>query len=58
MPSKTRFLLNNQEIETSEPPGMLVLDYLRQQQKLMGTKEGCKEGDCGACTVLIGEMNG
>jgi xanthine dehydrogenase small subunit len=53
-----RFLLNNQEIETREHPGMLVLDYLRRQQKLMGTKEGCKEGDCGACTVLIGEIEG
>jgi len=58
MSTEICFLLNNQEITTSEHPGMLVLDYLRRQQNLMGTKEGCKEGDCGACTVLIGEMNG
>ena len=58
MSTKTQFLLNNQETETSEHPGMLVLDYLRRQQKLTGTKEGCKEGDCGACTVLIGEATG
>lgn len=58
MSSETHFLLNNQQIETSEHPGMLVLDYLRRQQKLMGTKEGCKEGDCGACTVLVGESKG
>lgn len=58
MSAKIHFILNNQEIETSEHPGVLVLDYVRRQQKLMGTKEGCKEGDCGACTVLIGEING
>jgi len=57
MSNKTHFVLNNQEIVASEHPGMLALDYLRRQQKLMGTKEGCKEGDCGACTVLIGELN-
>lgn len=58
MSSKTHFLLNDQEISTSEHPGILVLDYLRRQQKLIGTKEGCKEGDCGACTVLVGEVRG
>jgi len=57
MLAKINFLINNEEIESSDHPGMLVLDYLRRQQKLMGTKEGCKEGDCGACTVLIGELN-
>jgi xanthine dehydrogenase small subunit len=58
MSAKTQFLLNDQEISTLKHPGILVLDYLRRQQKLMGTKEGCKEGDCGACTVLIGEATG
>lgn len=52
----TEFILNHNSILTDEPPGRLVLDYLRHVQRLTGTKEGCKEGDCGACTVLIGEL--
>ncbi len=52
------FLLNNHEVTTKEPSGGLVLDYLRQKERLVGTKEGCKEGDCGACMVLIGELLG
>ncbi len=58
MSTPVRFWLNNREIETTAPPGMLVLDFLRHRVELMGTKEGCKEGDCGACTVLIGELAG
>lgn len=50
------FILNNKVVETSQHPGMSLLDYLRQEAHLTGTKEGCKEGDCGACTVLIGEL--
>jgi len=38
------------------PPGMVLLDFIRYQQQLMGTKIGCNEGDCGACTILIGEQ--
>ena len=56
MTNQIHFLLNDCEISTSESPGLLVLDYLRHHAKLMGTKEGCKEGDCGACTVLLGEL--
>lgn len=37
---------------------MLLLDFIRYNQNLRGTKIGCREGDCGACTVLTGEING
>jgi xanthine dehydrogenase small subunit len=51
-----RFILNEKEIATSLPPGMVLLDFIRYHQHLMGTKIGCREGDCGACTVLVGEL--
>ena len=53
-----RFILNNQDIETDLPPGTTVLDFVRYHQNLKGTKIGCREGDCGACTVLVGEFVG
>lgn len=58
MSSKIHFFLNDTEIHADEHPGIPVLDYLRRIQRLMGTKEGCREGDCGACAVLVGELNG
>lgn len=51
-----RFILNDVEIKTGLQPGMLVLDLIRYQQHLTGTKIGCREGDCGACTILVGEI--
>ena len=50
------FILNNKEIRTPLPSGTTVLDFVRYNQYLTGTKIGCREGDCGACTVLVGEL--
>ena len=58
MAPTTRFILNDREVETGAAAGLLVLDFLREHERLTGTKEGCKEGDCGACAILIGELNG
>ena len=54
--SLIRFILNEKEVATSLPPGMALLDFIRYHQHLMGTKIGCREGDCGACTILVGEI--
>ena len=51
-----RFILNDHTIETDLSPGSTVLDFVRYRQNLKGTKIGCREGDCGACTVLVGEL--
>ncbi len=51
-----RFILNEKEISTSLPPGMVLLDFIRYHQHLVGTKIGCREGDCGACAILVGEI--
>ncbi len=51
-----RFILNDKEVSVNLPTGTLLLDYVRYHQHLTGTKIGCREGDCGACTVLIGEL--
>jgi xanthine dehydrogenase small subunit len=52
-----RFLRRGQIVEYWAPtPTRTVLDYLRLEEKSRGTKEGCNEGDCGACTVAIGSL--
>lgn len=51
------FILNDRSIKTDKPGGMTLLDFIRYEKHLMGTKIGCREGDCGACTVLIGSLS-
>ena len=50
------FYLNDQLVRASEPPASALLDFVRYHEHLTGTKIGCREGDCGACTVLVGEL--
>ncbi len=47
------FELNGQPAEVAARPGQRLLDLLRGPLRLTGTKEGCSEGECGACTVMV-----
>ncbi len=48
-----KFVLNGQPADVDAPPLKRLLDVLREECGLSGTKEGCGEGECGACTVLL-----
>ena len=54
-----RFILNGEDVALSDVPATrTLLDFLRLDRRLTGSKEGCAEGDCGACTVLVGRLKG
>ena len=56
--SEIRFILNDHDVLLSQIGASdTLLEYLRLNQGLHGTKEGCAEGDCGACTVLVGRLH-
>lgn len=55
--STIRFILDGEVVSVDNPdPTRSVLQYLREDLNRCGTKEGCAEGDCGACTVVVGDL--
>ena len=57
METELTFILNNQVIRTKINPATILLDFIRKNKNLTSTKEVCKEGDCGACAVLLGSYD-
>ena len=48
-----RFKLNGEDMEEYVQDNLTMVDFLRKQMHLPGTKRGCEEGECGACTILL-----
>ncbi|SDJ98615.1 xanthine dehydrogenase small subunit [Aliiruegeria lutimaris] len=55
---KITFRLNGKTETVQAAPTRSLLDWLREERGLTGTKEGCNEGDCGACTVMVSDAEG
>ncbi len=55
--NKVQFIYENKLIELENPdPNQTILNFIRDELKQTGTKEGCAEGGCGACTIVLGEL--
>lgn len=53
---RVNFYVNDEPVHLDVPPDRRLLDILREDLGLTGTKEGCSEGECGACTVLMDDL--
>ena len=47
-----KFILNQKEVSSIDNLSLRLSEYLRENQKIKGTKVGCNAGDCGSCTIL------
>ena len=53
-----QFIFENQLVAIKNPdPNQTLLNFIRNDLKKTGTKEGCAEGGCGACTIVLGELD-
>ena len=54
---RVKYIFENKIHEIQSPdPNETILNYIRLKLKKIGTKEGCAEGGCGACTIVLGEL--
>jgi carbon-monoxide dehydrogenase small subunit len=51
-----RFCVNGEDVEIAAPSNRLLIDVLREELNFTGTKLGCDDGSCGACTILVNDI--